>query len=129
MSEVTRYEVVSFINRGGEADAKMLPIDDGEWVKYEDYTESQATFDDVNPGVCVLCGTEGVVEKKKDGKRQWGQELPEVLVTERYWDCPNCKEAYCDHEQSIETERQLFHAYTTMFIAFRRTLLEMLGEA
>ena len=39
MSEVMRYEMLSFINRGGEADAKMLPTDDGEWVKFEAYAE------------------------------------------------------------------------------------------
>jgi hypothetical protein len=129
MSDVQRWSPFGFTNRGGSIDAKMEKVENGKWVKYDDYTESQATFDDVNPGVCVLCGAEGVVEAKKDEKRVWGQELPEVLVTVRFWDCPNCGEAYVDHEQSVETERQMFHAYTTMFIAFRQKLLEMLDKA
>ena len=37
MSYVQRYEPFGFTNRGGGADAKMLPIEDGEWVKYEDH--------------------------------------------------------------------------------------------
>jgi hypothetical protein len=118
-----------FTNRGGQPDVKPVPEELGVWVKFKEIEENLGTAKAEAFGICALCGEEGVVEQKKDSKRQWGQELPEVLVTERYWDCPNCKEAYVDHEQSQATEHQMFHAYTTMFIAFRRKLLEMLGEA
>jgi hypothetical protein len=36
-SDVKRYELVPFVNRGGTADAKMLTHPEGEWVKHEDY--------------------------------------------------------------------------------------------
>ena len=34
--KVKRYKLISFTNRGGACDSKMVPYDDGDWVEYAD---------------------------------------------------------------------------------------------
>jgi hypothetical protein len=36
-----RYELVKFVNRGGDPDAKLMPFPEGGWVKHEDYDRLQ----------------------------------------------------------------------------------------